>query len=76
MSARDVRLALDQEFDAISDDEIERLLDVLSHPLIGAVHRFDTDEPSIDKASYVPATSLDACRYNIRLLADEVAKNE
>ena len=40
MSARDVQLAFGEEAKGVSQDEIQRLLDMLAHPLIGVVYGF------------------------------------
>ena len=72
MSARDVQLSLGEEAEGISEQEIRELLDMLSHPLVGAVHCFSGDEhPSLEDG-FVLATSRDACRRRIELLAGEI----
>ena len=76
MSARDVQLLLGEEAEGISEGEIQGLLDVLSHPLIGAVYRFDDDETYEAKVGYVLATSREACQRLINTLADEIGKSD
>ena len=71
MSARDVRLLLGDEAEGIPEQEIEGLLDVLAHPLVGAVHGFSEDRRTGLKEGYVLGTSRDACRRRIELLASE-----
>ena len=71
MSARDVQLLLGDEAEGIFEQEIEGLLDMLSHPLVGAVHGFSEDQRTGLKEGYVLATSRDACRRRIELLASE-----
>ena len=72
MSARDVQLLLGEEAEGISEQEIQNLLDMLSHPLVGAVYGFSEDRRSGSKEGYVLATSRDACRRRIELLAIEI----
>ena len=71
MSARDVLLSLGEEAEGTSELEIGELLGMLSHPLVGAVHCFSGDEHPGPEAGFVLATSRDACRRRIELLADE-----
>ena len=76
MSARDVQLACGDEADGISEDEIQRLLDMLAHPLIGVVYGFSNDGQSGPVTDYVLGTSRDSCARRIRLFADSVADFE
>ena len=72
MSARDVQLLLGDEADGVSEDEIKGLLDMLSHPLVGAVWCFRKERITGSKEGYVLATSRQACRRQIELLADDI----
>ena len=72
MSARDVQLSLGKEAEGISEREIQDLLDMLSHPLVGAVYGFSDDRRNGSKETYVLGTSRDACRRRIELLASEI----
>ena len=76
MSARDVQLAFGDEADGISEDEIQRLLDMLAHPLIGVVYGFTDDSHSGLVTEYVLGTSRDTCARRIRLLAEFVADTQ
>ena len=70
MSARDVQLGFGEDASGISEDEIQRLLDMLAHPLVGVVHGFRDDGPSGAVMVYVLGTSRDSCARRIRLFAD------
>ena len=76
MSARDVLLSLDEEAEGFSEGEIQDLLDMLSHPLIGAVHDFGKDQGSSSTGRYVLASNRDACRRRIELLAGRIHQVE
>ena len=76
MSARDVQLAFGDEADGISEDEIQRLMDMLAHPLIGVVHGFSDDSHSGLVTEYVLGTSRDTCAGKIRLLAEFVGDTQ
>ena len=72
MSARDVQVMLGDQAAGVSQQEIKELLDMLSHPLVGAVHGFGEDRRTGSKEGYVLATSRTACRRRIELLANEI----
>ena len=72
MSARDVQLLLGEDAEGTSEREIQGLLDMLSHPLVGAVYRFREDWRAGSKEGYVLATSRSAGRRQIELLANEI----
>ena len=74
MSARDVQLLLGEEAEGISEQEVEDLLDMLSHPLVGAVYCFSGHGRGGAKEGYVLASSRDACRWRIELLASEIGQ--
>ena len=76
MSARDVQLAFGEEAKGVSQDDIQRLLNMLAHPLIGVVHDFRENRQSGPGTDYVLATSRDSCAQKIRLLADSLATAE
>ena len=76
MSARDVQLAFGDEANGISEDEIQSLLDMLAHPLIGVVYGFRDDGQSGPATDYVLGTSRESCARRIRLFADSVAEIE
>lgn len=76
MSARDVQLAFGEEAKGVSQDDIQRLLDVLAHPLIGFVYDFSDNGQSGPVTDYVLATSRESCAQKIRLLADSLAVAE
>ena len=76
MSARDVQLLLGDEAEGVSEQEIQDLLDMLSHPLVGAVYGFGDDRRSGSKEGYVLATSREACRRRIELLAIDIDQLE
>ena len=66
MSARDLHVLLvETAFEGTSESDIERLLEMLSHPLVGA-----TD--GCPKTGYVLATSLSMCAARLQLLGDEI----
>ncbi|MCY4214183.1 MAG: restriction endonuclease [Gammaproteobacteria bacterium] len=74
MSARDVWLSLDKkEAEGFSEDEIQGLLSMLSHPLIGAVYDFGKGQRNCSNRRYVLASSRDTCRRRIELLANDIA---
>lgn len=72
MSARDILLVLDDEADGVSESEIIGLLEMLSHPLIGAVHRIDQDRSNVSTAQYILASSRSSSRRRIEMLAKEI----
>ena len=74
MSARDIQLAFSEEANGISQEEIQRLLDMLAHPLIGVVYGFGNDEQGGPNTDYVLGTSRDVCLQRFRILADQVEK--
>ena len=76
MSARDMQLLLGEDAEGISEQEIKDLLDMLSHPLVGAVYCFSGDQDGGGKDGYVLASSREACRWRIELLASEVGDGE
>ena len=63
-------MAFGEDASGISEDEIQRLLDMLAHPLVGVVHGFRDDGPSGPVTGYVLGTSRDSCARRIRLFAD------
>lgn len=71
MSARDVQLAFGEEGDEISQEEIQQLLELLDHPLIGVISG-RTETPDSTK-KYVLASSAAVSAQRIRILADRVA---
>jgi len=74
MSARDIWLSLDKkEAEGFSEDEIQGLLSMLSHPLIGAVYDFGKGQRNCSNGRYVLASSRDNCRRRIELLANDIA---
>ena len=73
MSARDICLSLGEEAKEYSEDEIQRLLVVLAHPLIGVVCNVPSDRHSPPKTGYVLATRRDVSRQRICMLGDAVA---
>ena len=75
MTARDVHLALDDRVEGVSEEDIQSLLDMLAHPLIGLVHAQGNGNSDV-KTRYVMATSRDCCARRIRLLADIVSDVE
>ena len=72
MSARDILLVLDDEAAEVSESEIIELLEMLSHPLVGAVHRIDQDQSNGSRAQYILASSQSTTRRRIELLAKEI----
>ena len=75
MTARDVHLALDDRVEGVSEEDIQSLLEMLAHPLIGLVHAQDSGN-SEAKDRYVMATGRDCCARRIRLLAEIVSEAE
>ena len=73
MTARDVQMAFGEQARGVSQKDIQRLLEMLAHPLIGVVYGFGDNGQSGQMTDYVMATSLDCCAQRIRLLADSVA---
>ena len=73
MTARDVQLAFREQAHEVSQEDIQRLLEMLAHPLIGVVYGFGDNGQSGQITDYVMATSRDCCAQRIRLLADSVA---
>ena len=68
LSARDIELMLGaQERMHISREDIEYLLSVLSHPLVGLMYRFEST--SEESPRYVLATSRAAAGSKVKLLA-------
>ena len=76
MSARDVHMAFGEEAKGVSQDDIQRLLEMLAHPLIGVIYGFTDNGPGEPITDFVLATSRDSSAQNIRLLADSVAGAE
>lgn len=76
MSARDVHMAFGDEAQGVSQQDIQRLLEMLAHPLIGVVYSFTDNGPGEPITEFVLATSRDSSAQNIRLLADSVAGAE
>ena len=76
MSARDVHMAFGEEAKGVSQEDIQRLLEMLAHPLIGVIHSFTDNGPGEPITDFVLATSRDSSAQNIRLLADSVASAE
>ena len=72
MSARDVHMAFGEEAKGVSQDDIQRLLEILAHPLIGVIYSFTDNGPGEPITNFVLATSRDPRAQNIRLLADRV----
>ena len=72
MSARDVHMAFGEEAKGVSQDDIQRLLEILAHPLIGVIYSFTDNGPGEPITNFVLATSRDSRAQNIRLLADRV----
>ena len=66
MTARDVYVALDDRVKGVSQRDIQNLLDMLAHPLIGLVHA--------EGNRYFMATSRNCCAQRIRLLANLVLR--
>ena len=58
MSAREVHVAMDAGFKELSEDDIGRLLAMLSHPLIGVVHRVEGGGGA--EPRYAPASNCSA----------------
>jgi len=75
MTAREVHLALNDSVEGVSEEDIQSLLDMLAHPLIGLVHAQGNGNSEV-KTNYVMATSRDCCARRIRLLADIVSETE
>ncbi len=74
MSARDIQLVLHDEEPEVSESEIKLLLEMLSHPLVGAVHKFNGDRNLGSTNGYVLASSRSTCRRRIELLAREIGE--
>lgn len=73
MTARDVHMAFGEEAKGVSQEDIQRLLEMLAHPLIGIVHAFTDNGAGEPITDFVLATSRASFAQNIRLLADSVA---
>ena len=69
VSARDVQLTLDEAAEGVTEQEIQRLLDMLAHPVIGVLHRFADNQKNATHEEYVLATSRESATRKIRLLA-------
>lgn len=76
MTARDVQLAFGEQARGVSLEDIQRLLEMLAHPLIGVVFGFGENGQSGQMTEYVLANTQDCCAERIRLLADNVANSE
>ena len=76
MTARDVQLAFGEQARGVSLEDIQRLLEMLAHPLIGVVFGFGENGQSGQMTEYVLANTRDCCAQRIRLLADSVANSE
>ena len=76
MTARDVQLAFGEQAHGVSKEDIQQLLEMLAHPLVGVVHGFGDNGQSGQITDFVMATSQDCCAERIRLLADSVASRE
>lgn len=71
MSAREVHVAMDAGFKELSEDDIGRLLAMLSHPLIGVLHRVEGGGGA--EPRYAPAINPETSGHRIHLLGDSVA---
>lgn len=76
MSARDVQLAFGEGGQEFSQEEIQQLLRVLAHPLIGVVYGFRDDATVEADEKYVVASSRSVSTQRIRILAGRVAEAE